>query len=311
MLSICIPAYNYARYLPEAIESALKQPDDFELIVLDNASSDGTPALRERYESDPRVTWVRNEQTLPVQQNWNKAVSLASRPWVKLLQADDRLAERSIQRLLEIVSSQPAASFHGHLSSVIDSHGNKLREQVPFTRDKRPLRLGVGDGLPLKLRQTARLKEPTSNVFRKQAWEAIGGYTSELRFTFDVAFNIELFKRYEGTLWSEYLAEVRRHAQSDGARLPAETALGDLRNLIGRIESARGGALTSADRHAGLGWMQFRALELAAQRIKSRPGASALFLVKQFALMADVRGWPTAGGLLWRRATTGDVQRQG
>lgn len=310
MLSICIPAYNYAQYLPEAIESALAQQADFELIVLDNASKDATPGLRARYVADPRVVWIRNEQTLPVQQNWNKAVSHASRPWVKLLQADDRLARDSIKRLVEIAGSDEGASFHGHLSRVIDTDGEQLREQVPYTRNGKPLLLNPGDGLPMKLRQIARLKEPTSNLFRKSAWEQIGGYTSELRFTFDVAFNIELFRRYRGTLWSEYLAEVRRHAQSDGARLPAETALQDLKSLIHRIEQASIGRLSAADRRAGLGWMQFRAMELAAQRIRSKPADSARFLLAHSGLMMDVRGWPTAAGLMWRRATTGDVQRQ-
>src|ERR687886_819511 len=45
-VSVCIPAYNYARFLPAAIESVLAQDyDDYELIVVDNASDDDTAAV--------------------------------------------------------------------------------------------------------------------------------------------------------------------------------------------------------------------------------------------------------------------------
>ena len=123
LLTVCIPSYNYRQYLPYAIESCLASPADFRLVVLDNASTDGTDELRSRYEGDPRVTWHRNRELLPIQDNWNKAVSLATTPWVKVLQADDFLLPGAIERLLEIIASRPTAWFHGHLCRVVDGEG--------------------------------------------------------------------------------------------------------------------------------------------------------------------------------------------
>jgi glycosyltransferase involved in cell wall biosynthesis len=54
-VSICIPAHNAARYLPKAIDSALAQEfEDFELVVLDNASTDETREICQAYR-DPRL----------------------------------------------------------------------------------------------------------------------------------------------------------------------------------------------------------------------------------------------------------------
>lgn len=307
LLSICIPSYNYAHYLGEAITSCLSTECDVRVIVVDNASTDFTPDLREQFTGDSRLTWVRNEELLPIQQNWNKAISLARTPWIKLLQADDRLLPGAIPRLEAFIQEEPSAWFHGHLCEIINAGGETIRQQHPYTKSLSPLKLAPREGLPLKLRQVARLKEPTSNLFRKEAWERIGGYSvGRLRFTFDIAFNVELMARYSGVLWSEYMAQVRRHSGSDGAKLPAQMAIDDLRTLVERILRDSG---TPSDRRAATAWLQYRTIELAAQRIRKSPSESLLFLARQAGLLAHATSWPGALAMAGRRLLRGDVQK--
>ena len=146
MLSICIPSYNYAHYLPYAVKSCLAQNEDFELLVLDNCSSDDTPSLREKYARDPRVRWHRNDVVLPIDQNFNRAVSLGAREFVMALCADDALVPGSIRRFRQMVATKPTVCFHGFLAEIIDQYGRLLRKDRRVQRDpeRRPANVEAG-----------------------------------------------------------------------------------------------------------------------------------------------------------------------
>lgn len=304
-LSICIPSYNYGHYLGDAISSCLNDNADFKLVVLDNASSDNTDALRTVYCRDPRVEWHRNSETLGIQANWNKAVSLCGTPWIKMLQADDKLAPGGVSRLLDIIGERPLDQFHGFVCLVIDKDGKVIRRQSPYSNSLRPIHLEKGQGLPMKLKQQARLKEPTSNMFSRKAWESVGGYPDNLRFTFDIAFNVELMANYPGTLWSEYLGCVRRHSGSDGARLPAQLAIDDLVKLQGRILGRVKNGSAKRDASA---WIIYRIFELLGQRVRSRPTECMRLIFQNSRKLCSLNGWPGAVSMLKRKLLTGDIQ---
>ena len=72
-ISILIPTYNRAGYLAEAIESALDQDyPNLEVIVSDNASTDGTEKWIQRYSADSRFRYFRNETNLGSGPNYRK-----------------------------------------------------------------------------------------------------------------------------------------------------------------------------------------------------------------------------------------------
>src|SRR5258705_231166 len=79
LVSICVPAYNGARFLRECLESALAQTcADFEILVVDDSSGDNTAALARDYPRRfPRVRVHVNERNLGLVANWNRYVELA------------------------------------------------------------------------------------------------------------------------------------------------------------------------------------------------------------------------------------------
>ena len=86
-----MPAYNAARWIGEAIESALGQTwEDFELVISDDASTDSTLSVASRY-ADPRVRLTRNRQHLGQARNHNRTIELSRGRFVKFLHADDIL----------------------------------------------------------------------------------------------------------------------------------------------------------------------------------------------------------------------------
>src|SRR5712672_3062654 len=88
-VSVVIPAYNYAHYLPQAIDSVLSQTHSaLEVIVVDDGSTDATPQVCTQY-SDPRVRSIR-QPNAGLSAARNTGIREARFPCVAFLDADDR-----------------------------------------------------------------------------------------------------------------------------------------------------------------------------------------------------------------------------
>jgi len=122
-ISVCIPTYNYAHYLPLAIESILNQQfTDFELIIVDDCSQDNTEEVVGRFEYDNRLSFERNEQNLGLVANWNKCLSKARGEYIKFVFADDMLAsDQALSMMASILDSDPSISLVASARHLIDS----------------------------------------------------------------------------------------------------------------------------------------------------------------------------------------------
>lgn len=107
-ISVIIAAYNCSGYLASAIESALLQNDlILEVLVVDDASTDGTAAIARHYEETGRVRLLINEVNRGPSFSRNRAIQAARGEWVAQLDGDDWFAPFRLAKLLQIaVSSQ-------------------------------------------------------------------------------------------------------------------------------------------------------------------------------------------------------------
>src|SRR5882724_3923639 len=114
-VSICIPSYNYCRYLACALDSALAQSwKDVEILVVDDKSEDGSVALvREYAERDPRVVLYANPQRLGLTQNFNQCLRLARGKYIKFLCADDVLDGQCVERMVAAIEAESDAVLVG------------------------------------------------------------------------------------------------------------------------------------------------------------------------------------------------------
>lgn len=103
LASIIIPSHNHARYLPDAIESALAQTVPVEVIVVDDGSTDATPDVTATYSRRART--IRQEHA-GVAAARNRGIEAARSPFVMFLDADDVIAPAKVERQL-------AAFMHG------------------------------------------------------------------------------------------------------------------------------------------------------------------------------------------------------
>ncbi len=108
LVTIIITTYNYAHTVGTAIESALRQDyPNLEVLVVDNASTDRTPELVEKYASDPRFRYVRNAENIGMVPNHNKGLREARGAYFLFLSADDFLMPHSISYSYRYLMDHP------------------------------------------------------------------------------------------------------------------------------------------------------------------------------------------------------------
>ena len=127
-VSIGLPVYNGERYLQQAIDSLLAQTfSDFELILLDNASTDGTRAICEAAAArDPRVRYLREPVNTGGIRNHNRTVELSRGEYFKWAAHDDIYAETFVEMCVAHLDSSPATVIAFTQSEFIDEHGRRM-----------------------------------------------------------------------------------------------------------------------------------------------------------------------------------------
>jgi glycosyltransferase involved in cell wall biosynthesis len=108
-VSTGFPVYNGEPYLTGAIESHLSQTfEDFELVIVDNASTDGTEEICRRFaRADSRIRYHRNAENVGVIRNHNRSLELTRGEYFRWISADDRYAPTFLERCVEILDADP------------------------------------------------------------------------------------------------------------------------------------------------------------------------------------------------------------
>ncbi len=131
-ISIGLPVYNGEKYLAGAIESLLAQSfDDFELIVADNASRDGTEQIcREYARQDGRIRYVRNARNIGAGPNFNLTFQLASGRYFKWAAHDDLCAPEFLSRCMDVLENDRGAVLAYTRVTIIDEAGKGLESYI-------------------------------------------------------------------------------------------------------------------------------------------------------------------------------------
>ena len=129
MVSIGMPVYNGENYLEEAILAILGQTfPDFELILSDNVSTDRTREICLDYSAkDRRIRYNRNAENLRSIGNFNQALKLARGKYFKWAAHDDTHAPTFLEKCIGPLEEDPGIVLCYTRTSVIDEHGNVIR----------------------------------------------------------------------------------------------------------------------------------------------------------------------------------------
>jgi glycosyltransferase involved in cell wall biosynthesis len=207
-VSVCIPVYQGERFLAETLRSVLDQTyRDFELVVLDNASSDHSAAVVQSF-GDPRIRLERNSTVLSQPDNWNRVVQLTRAPLVKLVCADDLLHPRCLELQVAPMEADPGLALVAARRHMIDEQSRVI---VP----RRGLAglTGVRTGVEVARRVVRNganpIGEPGGVLFRREDFFAAGGWRADRTYIMDLDLWMRLLQYGEFLGLPETLAAFR------------------------------------------------------------------------------------------------------
>ncbi len=130
-VSVVVAAWNVEDYLAASVESALSQENvSVEVIVVDDASDDGTPAVAKRLAAqDPRIIAIGSSENAGPSAARNRAIAAATGAWIAVLDADDRFAPSRLQMLLSEAKAQSADVVFDQFQEV-DPNGEEIPEST-------------------------------------------------------------------------------------------------------------------------------------------------------------------------------------
>ena len=215
-VSVCVPVRNGGRFIAETVRSVLDQSyPDFELVILDNASTDGTVAIARSF-ADSRVRVERTTSALSMPDNWNRAVQLTRAPLVKLLCADDLLHPRCLELQVGPMEADPGLAMVAARRHMIDEQSRVI---VP----RRGLSglVGVRTGVEVARRVvrlgTNPIGEGCNVLFRREDFAAAGGWRPERSLIMDLDLWMRLVQYGEFLGLPEPLAAFRIRSDSSSA----------------------------------------------------------------------------------------------
>jgi len=207
-VSVCIPVYNGEQFLAETMRSVLDQTyRDFELVVLDNASTDATGRVARSF-SDPRVRVETNPATIPQTANWREVIRLCRAPLIKLVCADDLLHPRCLEYQVGPMDADPGLAVVAARRHMVDE-----RSRVLVPRRGLGGLTGVRSSVEVAravVRNGANpIGEPNGVLFRREHYFAVGGWRPEWRWVMDLDLWLRLLQYGEFLGLPETLAAFR------------------------------------------------------------------------------------------------------
>jgi glycosyltransferase involved in cell wall biosynthesis len=224
-VSVCIPTYNGAKYLREAVASVLCQSfDDIEILVVDDCSSDGTIYIaHELLGHDPRARIVQNNSNLGLVGNWNRCVELAQGEYIKFLFQDDLLEPTCVERLVTAISLTDGFAFCERKFLIEPSADDELREcfagHVASFADYFPNGGEITETAfaECSLKTEVRFNlagEPSCALFRKSSYRELGGFSFYLSQFADWEYWMRIGTNWGARFVPEELCTFRVHGSS-------------------------------------------------------------------------------------------------
>lgn len=178
-LSVIMPNYNHAQYLPQSLGAILEQSfRPMEVIVLDDASTDNSVEIIEHFaKQDPIIRLVRNDRNLGCMSTQKKGLELASGDYFLLPSADDLMLPGFLEKTMNLLARYPQAGLGCSIGQRIDEKGNHLPSmpEPPYI-SKSPCFLDKEQILKLWLYGESDWCISSSVIWRHQSYMECGGF---------------------------------------------------------------------------------------------------------------------------------------
>ena len=227
-VSVCLPVYRGAEWIGRAIESCLAQTfEEFELLIVDNASPDETAAIARSYD-DARIRVVVNEANVGMLPNHNRAIELARGMFVKFLHADDVLSPDCLREMVNVMEKDDRIGlvFSRRKIELADEANDAARaweERYGNLHHRFSGLKEINDGREL-LRQWIAgglhdnwIGEPTVVLVRRSCFERVGGFDARIAQFPDAEMWLRILSLYDVGFVDKELATYLHHDNSSTA----------------------------------------------------------------------------------------------
>lgn len=266
-VTFVVPTYNYARFLPEVLDSIGRQQGaPTEVIVVDDGSTDDPAAIVSSY---PGVQLLRQtNRGLAAARNAGLAAATGSH--LVFIDADDRLLPEALPTWLALFAERPDSGFvHGSYRSV-DGGWHEIWTPEPVSLDE--------DGFATLLAEGNLIGCPATVMYRKDRLLEVGGFDGSVRGNEDFDVYLRLLRRFPAASSSRIVAEYRYHDNnmSGDSRLMMRTgrlAVERQREAVGddpRLREAFARGLSGIQRY----WIRSQLREFK-KALRGQGGASA------------------------------------
>lgn len=208
-ISVGIPVYNAELYIAQAIQSVLDQSFcDFELIITDDASTDRTPEIINKF-SDSRIRYCLNPKQLGPPGNFNRCIELSAGEYISVFHADDIMLRENLEKKKNFLDQNPDAGMV-HSNFYRMNAGNQTVEDpalLPFKKD------AVMNGQDVFKIMSGDINYicASSVMVRKKCFDEIGAFEVSLAHTCDWEMWLRLGLFYKIGYLSEALIGYRKH----------------------------------------------------------------------------------------------------
>jgi GT2 family glycosyltransferase len=211
-LSAVLSTYNGSAYLESALESLVLQQDkDFEVIALDDGSTDATMSILRRYSTRLAMTIVKREHSGNWVANTNIGLAAATGRYLCWFHQDDTWCPDRVAKLKRLAGQWPDALLLVHSSWFIDAAGHRVGLwRCPFPRKTRYFEPPEVIGHLLVQNSIAS----TGAVFKAEAARQVGGLDEQLWYTADWDFWLKIAKLGHTVYYPAPLGSVRLHRAS-------------------------------------------------------------------------------------------------
>jgi glycosyltransferase involved in cell wall biosynthesis len=266
LVSVVIPVFNRAGLIARALDSVARQTfDDYEIIVVDDGSTDGTVDTVRNWRGKP-VRLIQHSQNRGAAAARNTGVSSSSSRWIAFLDSDDHWEPEKLARQMSALNGAPAA-FMACATSYYSWDGER----------KRTVQFNIPPGrFVVEIRFGCYIAPGSTLVAARQAFDVTGGYDEALRHHEDWDWLLRFVDHGDLLMVSEPLVHVHR-----GRR---ERAAGDPDPVPAALERIRARHLPRFKAQGGVARRQFESsllVEAAAGMYRmNRPIAAVRYIVE-------------------------------
>ncbi|MFH0702009.1 MAG: glycosyltransferase [bacterium] len=210
LISICISNYNYEKFIKEAIDSVLAQTyTNFELIIIDNASTDSSPEIIKTY-NDPRIKFCQNKVNIPLYQNINKAMNMAEGDLIAALHSDDKYDPNFLEEIIKAYKQYPAYKVFVTGVYFLHSDKNYFIPWHPYSKTDKP-KIKSKKEVLLRFSLENNIGNGVNVVLHKDCLSKAGGFSDKYSYAADFEYWIRLAKKFDFVYIPKILTYYRIH----------------------------------------------------------------------------------------------------